>query len=74
MLSHEISKRLESMERRCDGMDVLAQLLVSQANRQRKELSDMRARLSDNSSSLEVNASGTIHAPSLAEMLRTRPT
>jgi len=72
MLSLEISQRFEALERRCDGMDALAQLLRSQAIRQRKELADMKARLSEDSLNPRVNGSATIHAPSLASMLKTR--
>jgi hypothetical protein len=73
MLSLEIAQRFEAMERRCDGMAALAQLLLGQANRQRKELADMKARINEDSLNPRVNGSGTIHAPSLAAMLKMRP-
>jgi hypothetical protein len=63
MNTAEISKRLEAMERRADATQTVARILLSQVERQRREIASLK----------EQCSAERMEAPSLAAMLRTLP-
>jgi hypothetical protein len=67
MQTNEVLRRLEAMERQATAMETLAEMLLGQAQRQRREIAGMKAALADRS----TGSATRVEAPSLAAMLRT---
>jgi hypothetical protein len=67
MQKTEFWSRLEAMERRADGMQTVARILLSQVEAQRREIAGLKA-----AATQEANPE-RVEAPSLASMLRAKP-
>jgi hypothetical protein len=73
MITPELLRRLEAMERRAEAMQTLARMLWNQVEQQRQEIASIKAQCSSEGKPHHQVEKARVEAPSLAAMLRTNP-